>query len=86
MREGRYDIAMKAFEKILRIQPNHSKARMLLETVKNEMMNPEMEDQISKAKHAIEEKKYQDARKFVEDVLKAVPEHTRVLMSLQVIN
>ncbi len=75
MREGRYDIAMKAFEKILRIQPNHSKARMLLETVKNEMMNPEMEEFISKARQAIEEKKYQDARKLVEDVLKAVPEH-----------
>ncbi|HEY7161468.1 MAG TPA: protein kinase, partial [Acidobacteriota bacterium] len=50
MREGRYDIAMKAFEKILRIQPNHSKARMLLETVKNEMMNPEMEEVLSKAR------------------------------------
>ncbi len=75
MREGRYDIAMKAFEKILRIQPNHSKARMLLETVKNEMMNPETEEQLSKARQAIEEKKYQDARKLVEEVLKAVPEH-----------
>ncbi|MCI0611777.1 protein kinase [bacterium] len=75
MREGRYDIAMKAFEKILRIQPNHSKARMLLETIKNEMMNPEMEELISKARQAIEEKKYQDARKLVEEVLKAVPEH-----------
>ncbi len=75
MREGRYDIAMKAFEKILRIQPNHSKARMLLETAKNEMMNPEMEELISKARQAIEEKKYQDARKIVEEVLKAVPEH-----------
>jgi eukaryotic-like serine/threonine-protein kinase len=75
MREGRYDIAMKAFEKILRIQPNHSKARMLLETVKNEMMSPEVEEQISKARKAIEEKKYQEARKLVEDVLKAVPEH-----------
>jgi serine/threonine protein kinase len=75
MREGRYDIAMKAFEKILRIQPNHSKARMLLETVKNEMMNPEMDEFISKARKAIEEKKYQDARKLVEEVLKTVPEH-----------
>ncbi|MCI0447701.1 protein kinase, partial [bacterium] len=75
MREGRYDIAMKAFEKILRIQPNHSKARMLLETIKNEMMNPEMEELISKARQAIEEKKYQDARKLVEEVLKTVPEH-----------
>jgi serine/threonine protein kinase/outer membrane protein assembly factor BamD (BamD/ComL family) len=75
MRESRYDIAMKAFEKILRIQPNHSKARMLLETVKNEMMNPEMEEFISKARKAIEEKKYQDARKLVEEVLKTVPEH-----------
>ena len=75
MREGRYDIAMKAFEKILRIQPNHSKARMLLETVKSEMMNPEMEELLSKARQAIEEKKYQDARKLVEEVLKTVPEH-----------
>jgi len=75
MREGRYDIALKAFEKILRIQPNHSKARMLLETVKNEMMSPEVGEQISKARQAIEEKKYQDARKLVEDVLKTVPEH-----------
>lgn len=75
MREGRYDIAMKAFEKILRIQPNHSKARMLLETVKNEMMSPEGEEQLSKARQAIEQKKYQDARKLVEEVLKTVPEH-----------
>jgi serine/threonine-protein kinase len=75
MREGRYDIAMKAFEKILRIQPNHSKARMLLETVKNEMMSPEVEEQLSKARQAIEQKKYQDARKLVEEVLKTVPEH-----------
>lgn len=75
MREGRYDIALKAFEKILRIQPNHSKARMLLETVKNEMMSPEVEEQLSKARQAIEEKKYQDARNLVEDVLKTVPEH-----------
>lgn len=75
MREGRYDIALKAFEKILRIQPNHSKARMLLETVKSEMMSPEVEEQLSKARQAIEEKKYQDARKLVEDVLKTVPEH-----------
>lgn len=75
MREGRYDIAMKAFEKILRIQPNHSKARMLLETVKNEMMHPEMEEMILKARQAIEEKKYQDARKLVEEVLKTIPEH-----------
>jgi tetratricopeptide (TPR) repeat protein len=75
MREGRYDIAMKAFEKILRIQPNHSKARMLLETVKNEMMNPEVEEHIVKARQAIEEKKYQDARKLVEEVLKTAPEH-----------
>lgn len=75
MREGRYDIAMKAFEKILRIQPNHSKARMLLETAKNEIMQPEMEELISKARQAIEEKKYQDARKYVEEVLKTVPDH-----------
>ncbi|HEY7161507.1 MAG TPA: hypothetical protein VH815_09620, partial [Acidobacteriota bacterium] len=58
-----------------RIQPNHSKARMLLETVKNEMMNPEMEEVLSKARQAIEQKKYQDARKLVEEVSKAVPEH-----------
>jgi eukaryotic-like serine/threonine-protein kinase len=75
MREGRYDIAMKAFEKILRIQPNHSKARMLLETVKTEMMQPEMEELLSKARQAIEEKKYQDAKRFVEEVQKTVPEH-----------
>lgn len=75
MREGRYDIAIKAFEKILRIQPNNSKARMLLETVKNEMVQPAMEELIEQARLAIEQKKYQLARNYVEDVLKVVPEH-----------
>ncbi len=75
MREGRYDIAIKAFEKILRIQPNHSKARMLLETVKSEMVQPEMEELVQQARLAIEQKKYQLARKYVEDVLKTAPEH-----------
>jgi serine/threonine-protein kinase len=75
MREGRYDIAIKAFEKILRIQPNHSKARMLLDTVKSEMVQPELEELVQQARLAIEQKKYQLARKYVEDVLNAAPEH-----------
>ena len=75
MREGRYDIAMKAFEKILKIQPNHSKARMLLETVKSEMVQPEIEELVQQARLAIEQKKYQLAHRYVEDVLKAMPEH-----------
>jgi serine/threonine-protein kinase len=75
MREGQYEIAIKAFEKILRIQPNHSKARMLLETVKSEMVQPEVEDLIEQARLAIEQKKYQLARNYVEDALKVAPEH-----------
>jgi eukaryotic-like serine/threonine-protein kinase len=74
LREGRYDIALKVFEKILKLEPNHSKAKMLLDTLKTEMI-PEIEELLEKAKNAYAEKKYHLSRKYIEEVLKSVPEH-----------
>lgn len=74
LREGRYDIAQKVFEKILKIDPNHSKAKMLLETLQTEMI-PEIEELLEKAKNAYSEKKFHLAREYVEDILKSVPDH-----------
>lgn len=75
MREGRHDIALKAFEKILKLDPNNSKARMLLETVKNEMMVPKLDELIEKARHAYSERKYQLSRNYVDQVLQMQPEN-----------
>lgn len=74
MREGRYDIALKAFEKILKVDPNNSKARMLLETVKNEMMQPRMDELLEKARQAYSDKKYQLARRYVDEILHVQPD------------
>ena len=70
MREGRHDIALKAFEKILKLDPDNSKVRMLLETLRNEVMNPRLEELIANAREAYSNKKYQLAWKYVEEVLK----------------
>lgn len=74
MREGRHDIALKAFEKILKLDPNNSKARMLLETVKNEMMQPRMDEFLEKARQAYSEKKYQLSHKYVNEILQVQPD------------
>lgn len=73
MREGRYDIATKALEKVLRIHPNHTKARLLLESIQSEMVHPRLEDLLDKAKAAYSEKKYQAAMQYTEEVLKIAP-------------
>jgi tetratricopeptide (TPR) repeat protein len=74
VKEGRYDIAVKVFEKILKIDPDHSKAKMLLETVQTELI-PEIEELLEKAKKAYSDKKYHLAREYVQQILKSVPEH-----------
>jgi eukaryotic-like serine/threonine-protein kinase len=74
LKEGRFDIALKAFEKILRINPNHSKAKLLVETVKNEIMVPQAEDMLTRARSAYNEKKYPLAMKLVEEVLMMHPQ------------
>lgn len=75
MREGRYDIAIKALEKILKLNPNHTKAKVLLEAVKSEMVSPQLEELLGKAKQAYSEKKFQMARKYAEEVLKIAPQN-----------
>ncbi|PWT90901.1 MAG: hypothetical protein C5B54_06310 [Acidobacteria bacterium] len=85
LREKRYDIAQKAFEKILKINPNNTKARMLMEAVRSEMNDPNFEDLLTKAKNAYGEKKYQLAMKYVEDVLKISPQQHEALEIMQVL-
>jgi tetratricopeptide (TPR) repeat protein len=75
LKEGRYDIALKAFEKILKINANHSKAKLLVETVKNEIMVPQVEDLLGRARTAYNEKKYPLALKFVEEILVMYPQN-----------
>jgi tetratricopeptide (TPR) repeat protein len=75
LKEGRYDIALKAFEKILKINPNHSKAKLLVDTVKNEIMVPQAEDMLAKARGAYNEKKYALAMKLVDEVLVMYPQN-----------
>jgi serine/threonine protein kinase len=74
LREGRYDIAEKAFEKILKVSPGHSKAKLLLHTLRTELM-PQVDDLLGKAKEAYAAKKYHLARQYTEQVLQNVPEH-----------
>ena len=75
LKEGRYDIALKAFEKILKINANHSKAKLLVETVKNEIMIPQVEDLLSRARAAYNEKKYPLSMKYVEEILVMYPQN-----------
>jgi serine/threonine-protein kinase len=79
LREGRYDIAIMALEKILKLNPNHTKAKVLLEAVKGEMVSPHLDELLGKAKHAYSEKKFQVARKYAEEVLKVTPQNPEAL-------
>jgi eukaryotic-like serine/threonine-protein kinase len=79
LKEGRYDIALKAFEKILKINANHSKAKLLVETVKNEIMGPQVEDLLSRARTAYNEKKYPLALKYTEDILVMYPQNREAM-------
>lgn len=75
LKEDRYDIALKAFEKILKMNPNHSKAKMLLEAVKSEMEMPQVDELLTNAKNAYADRKYQLAMKYTEEVLRVVPQN-----------
>lgn len=75
LREGRYDIAIKALEKILKLTPNHTKAKVLLEAIQSEMVSPQLDELLGKAKQAYSEKKFQMARQYAEEVLAIAPQN-----------